>query len=89
VIKNLLLPIVIALLSTGFACAQDFHYQSGYVKKDGTVVPGHYQTNPNESKADNWSTIGNTNPITGQPGHKNPYDGTSGGGSSGGYTPRK
>jgi len=33
---------------------------------------GHYRTNPNSTKIDNWSTKGNVNPFTGKPGTKNP-----------------
>jgi hypothetical protein len=38
------------------------HYQNG------VWIPAHYQTNPNGTMADNWSSIGNTNPFTGQAG---------------------
>jgi hypothetical protein len=50
------------------------HYTKGYTKKDGTHVQGHYQTNPNHTKNDNYSTRGNVNPHTGKPGTK-PRDG--------------
>ena len=49
------------------------HYVRGYTKRDGTYVAPHYQTNPNGTKLDNWSTKGNINPYTGQPGTKNPW----------------
>lgn len=49
------------------------HYTSGYTRQNGTAVQGYHATNPNETKADNWSTRGNVNPYTGQPGTKNPY----------------
>jgi hypothetical protein len=49
------------------------HYVRGYVKRDGTYVAPHFQTNPNGTKLDNWSTKGNVNPYTGQPGTKNPW----------------
>jgi hypothetical protein len=48
-------------------------YVRGYVKSDGTYVAPHYQTSPNGTKLDNYSTKGNVNPYTGQPGYKNPY----------------
>ena len=35
-----------------------------------TVVPGHYETNPNGNFNDNWSTRGNYNPYTGLPGYR-------------------
>lgn len=46
----------------------------GYTKKDGTYVAPHNRTAPNATKNDNWSTKGNVNPYTGQPGTK-PRDG--------------
>lgn len=45
-----------------------YHWVSGYYRKDGTYVKGHYQTNPNSTTSDNWSTDGNVNPFTGKPG---------------------
>ena len=50
------------------------HYVPGYVRKDGTVVQGYYATNPNGTRNDNYSTRGNVNPYTGEPGTK-PRDG--------------
>jgi hypothetical protein len=50
------------------------HSVSGYVRKDGTVVQGYRATDPNSTRNDNYSTRGNTNPCTGQPGTK-PRDG--------------
>lgn len=48
------------------------HYTHGYVRKDGTYVQGYHATNPNGTKLDNYSTRGNVNPWTGQPGTKPP-----------------
>jgi len=45
----------------------------GYYRKNGTYVAPHYQTNPNGTKLDNWSTKGNVNPFTGKPGTKEPW----------------
>ena len=45
----------------------------GYTRKDGTYVAPHYRSSPNDTKMDNWSTRGNTNPYTGQPGTRDPY----------------
>jgi len=50
------------------------HYVHSYVKKDGTVVQGYHATNPNGTRNDNYSTRGNVNPYTGEPGTK-PRDG--------------
>jgi hypothetical protein len=46
------------------------HYTSGYFRSNGTYVSGHYQTNPNSTRNDNYSTLGNVNPHTGEPGTK-------------------
>lgn len=47
-----------------------YHEVRGYTKRDGTYVAPHYQTNPNGTRNDNWSTRGNVNPFTGEPGTK-------------------
>jgi hypothetical protein len=46
------------------------HSTSGYVKSNGTYVAPSHATNPNGTKADNWSTSGNVNPYTGKAGTK-------------------
>ena len=48
------------------------HDTRGYVKKDGTYVKPHRQTNPNKTQRDNWSAEGNTNLSTGKKGTKKP-----------------
>lgn len=48
-------------------------YHSSYVTKRGTYVQPHYQTSPNRTKVDNWSSKPNVNPYTGKPGTKDPY----------------
>lgn len=55
------------------AFGQSYHYVHGYTRKDGTVVAPHYQTNPDNSRLNNWSTVGNVNPFTGRPGTVDPY----------------
>jgi hypothetical protein len=42
----------------------------GYVKSNGTVVAPHIQTGPDSTRANNWSTKPNINPITGKEGTK-------------------
>ena len=42
------------------------HYVSPHSTQSGTYVQPHYQTNPNNSQLDNYSTRGNLNPYTGQ-----------------------
>ena len=44
-------------------------YVKDYYRKDGTHVEGHYRTEKNNTNSDNFSTKGNTNPYTGQPGY--------------------
>lgn len=48
-------------------------YVAPYVKKDGTYVEGHYKSQPNDTKTDNYSSKGNSNPYTGQQGTVDPY----------------
>ena len=55
------------------AIAADSHSVRGHVRKDGTFVERHRQTNPNGTKSDNWSTKGNSNPYSGKSGAVDPY----------------
>ena len=55
------------------AIAAGTHAVRGHVKKDGTYVQPHQQTNPNKTKLDNWSAQGNVNPHTGKSGKVDPY----------------
>ena len=48
-------------------------YVGPHTRKDGTYVEGHYRSQPNGTKLDNYSTQGNSNPFTGQQGTVNPY----------------
>jgi hypothetical protein len=43
-----------------------------YEKRNGHHVDAHERTTPDHTKINNWSTKGNVNPTTGQPGTKNP-----------------
>jgi hypothetical protein len=45
-------------------------YHQGYVRSNGTYVQPHYQTAPDHSQSNNYSTQGNYNPYTGQEGHQ-------------------
>jgi len=51
---------------------QGQHQVQGYTNQNGSYVQPHMQTNPNNTTIDNWSTRGNTNPYTGQPGRVAP-----------------
>lgn len=68
------------------------HYVASYVRRDGTFVEGHNQTNRDDSFWNNWSSSGNVNPYTGRVGSRSPPIGSyrSYGGSSyvSGYTTR-
>ncbi len=46
-------------------------YVEPYIKSDGTVVQGHYRTQPNSTTLDNYSHKGNINPYTGKRGYSN------------------
>ncbi len=52
-------------------------YVSGYYRSNGTYVKPHYRTAPNNTNRDNFSTRGNINPYTGQPGYIKPDSNTS------------
>ena len=73
--KRPLILLLTLLASVSFCLAQGSHYVEGYYRQNGTFVPGHYATNPNGNPYDNWSTKGNYNPYTGQPGTVNPSAG--------------
>jgi hypothetical protein len=67
------LAIALAAALIAIPCAASDTYIKPYVKKDGTYVPGHYQTKPNETKVDNYSSKPNVNPYTGKTGTVDPY----------------
>lgn len=46
------------------------HSVRGHVTKNGTYVAPHRATNPDGTKANNWSQKGNVNPYTGKEGTK-------------------
>lgn len=41
-------------------------YVRGYQRADGTEVSGHYRSAHNDTRSDNWTTVGNVNPHTGE-----------------------
>lgn len=47
-------------------------YVQGHTRRDGTYVPPHYRSAPDCTLNNNWSTIPNVNPHTGQPGTRQP-----------------
>jgi len=66
--KILLVSLVVLSSSSAFA-----EYVRGYVRQNGTYVQPHFQTAPDNSMYNNYSTQGNVNPYTGQAGTVNPY----------------
>lgn len=69
--------------SFGSGGSPGYHSVRGYTRRDGTYVAPHRATNPNGTRADNWSTRGNVNPFTGRLGTRSP-DGVGGYGGAGG-----
>lgn len=67
-----LMAATLAGLMLASAVATADTYVRGYTRSDGTRVQGHYRSSPDSSFNNNWSTRGNTNPYTGQPGYKTP-----------------
>jgi hypothetical protein len=59
-----------AIAATTTASAQV--HVNGYTKKDGTYVAPHYRSSPDGNPYNNYSTLGNVNPYTGQAGTKIP-----------------
>lgn len=74
---------MLAMIAAAGASADQ--YVSPYVRQDGTYVQGHYRSEPNSTRYDNYSTQGNTNPYTGQRGSESPYSSGSGTSAYGGY----
>lgn len=66
--------LILAAALTAFA--SPVIAQTVYVKPhwraDGTYVPGHHRTTPNNTRRDNWSTEPNVNPFTGKSGDEPP-----------------
>jgi hypothetical protein len=46
------------------------HTVRSYTRKDGAHVDSYRATNPNHTRNDNYSTVGNVNPHTGKAGTK-------------------
>jgi hypothetical protein len=58
----------LALTLTAPVFGKSSHSVRGYTKKDGTYVAPHRATDRDNSKSNNWSQKGNTNPYTGKKG---------------------
>lgn len=67
----LLIAISIAAATPVFAKGKGgSHSVRGHTTKNRTYVQPHRKTNPDNSKSNNWSHKGNTNPNTGKEGTK-------------------
>lgn len=81
--KSLILIFIFAFFCfTLFSQTNPNHvWVEGYIRKDGTSVRGHFRTAPNHTNVDNFSTLGNVNPYTGElgtirsDGQENPWKG--------------
>ena len=58
--------------SYGTGSNSNNHYVRPHTTQQGTNVPGHYQTNPNNTQRDNYGTRPNVNPYTGATGTRTP-----------------
>jgi hypothetical protein len=72
--NHLIAALVLALVTMLpiSAIAKDSHRVKGHTNKNGTYVAPHRKTNPDHSRANNYSSKGNTNPYTGKKGTKDP-----------------
>lgn len=69
--KRTYLVLTLALGVSGIAEADT--YVQPHFRSNGSYVPGHYRSAPNNSAFDNYSTRGNVNPYNGNPGYVSPY----------------
>ena len=76
--KTIFATALIILASIASSNAQNYgsnpsnHNVQGYETNRGTYVAPHHQTNPNNTQYDNYSSQGNVNPYTVQPGTRTP-----------------
>lgn len=75
--KKLVLIGLICLFIGSVANAQGVQRVNGYYRSNGTYVQPYNRTTPNNTQWDNWSTKGNVNPNTLQPGTVTPQYGNS------------
>ncbi|CAN5816784.1 hypothetical protein BH20PSE1_BH20PSE1_01430 [soil metagenome] len=75
--KKIFLALLLAVPATVLADV----YVQPHVRSDGTYVQGYHRSDANESRSDNYSSRGNTNPYTGERGYRDPsYDPPQSGG---------
>lgn len=68
--KLLLFLVALAIVSVPLSTASADVYVGGYHRSDGTYVRGHHRSTPDGNPNNNWSHSGNTNPYTGERGHR-------------------
>ena len=68
---TLLLALLLILSTVVPAVAGDV-FVNGYLRDNGTYVQPHWRSAPDGNAFNNWSTSGNVNPYTGQPGTQQP-----------------
>lgn len=61
------ISVAALILTTALAEAKSVHVRA-HTRSDGTYVPAHQRTVPNDTRNDNWTTLGNRNPYTGKEG---------------------
>lgn len=57
------------LFTMAFSSIVSAQYVNGHYRSNGTYVNGYHRTDANDTKKDNYSYYGNTNPYTGQRGY--------------------
>ena len=73
IVMRTLSAALLAVMFGASANAQNSNSVGGYIRQDGTYVQPHMRTNPDNSRTNNWSSQGNTNPYTGRQGTVDPY----------------
>ena len=63
---GLMVAVVLSAVFPVFAAGS--HSVKGHMKKDGTYIAPHRQTNPDQLRRNNYSSEGNSNPYTGRQG---------------------
>lgn len=67
--KHILIILTYFICLTAMSQVNSNHVKvSGYTRSDGTYVQPYFRTAPNSTNRDNFSTKGNTNTYTGEPG---------------------
>lgn len=61
--------LCLSLLLSGHAVAGGDVHVRGYYRSNGTYVQPHYRSEPHGVFSNNWTTLGNVNPYTGEAGH--------------------